>query len=136
MNSHQKTERGTTEMRTPMGVDIRILGMRPDNELRDRLESDLRALGLLLPIEHARVSLERQHEATPPFQVVAMLVVPGPDIHAAARDHTWHAAWRKVLERLREQIEQRRDRQARRKTNEPRRRPPPTRASKKDITRS
>jgi len=35
------------------------------------------------------------------------LAVPGPDIHAEARDHTLEAAWLKVTAALRKQIEKR-----------------------------
>lgn len=102
-----------------MKVDFVFRNMKSDAELRSHLTSDLQALARLLPIAHAHISLARQHETTPPFQAVAMLAVAGPDIHAAARDHTSVAAWRKVLTRLREQIEQRRNRQVRRKQNLP-----------------
>lgn len=107
-----------------MKIDFLTLGMNLDDELRSRLASDMQALALLVPIEHAHISLERQHAATPPFQAAAMLIVPGPDIRAAARDHTWPAAWQKVLARLREQVEQRRNRQARRRRAQPRRQRP------------
>lgn len=107
-----------------MQVEFHILGIKADDQLRDNLESDLRVLEGLIPIAQARVSLERQHETTPPFQAVAMLAVPGPDIHAAARDHTWPAAWQKVVARLRGQMEQRRSRQAARKSGQPQRHHP------------
>jgi ribosome-associated translation inhibitor RaiA len=124
MNSPRKSPSGGSELPTAMEVDFLILGMHSDDDLRNRLASDLQAIAHLVPIEHAHISLERQHAATPPFQAAAMLVVPGPDIQAAARDHTWPAAWRKVLERLREQIAQRRTRQAKRKRGQPRRQRP------------
>lgn len=124
MNSPCKSTSGRSVLRTAMEMDFLILGMNSDDDLRSRLASDLQALTHLVPIEYAHISLERQHAATPPFQAAAMLVVPGPDIHVAARDHTWPAAWQKVLERLREQIEQRRSRQAKRKRGQPRRQRP------------
>lgn len=107
-----------------MRIDFLILGMSSNVDLRKRLASDLQALTHLIPIERAHISLERQHLATPPFQAIASLVVPGPDLHAAARDHTWPAAWQKVLARLREQVDQRRSQQARRKKTRPRRQCP------------
>jgi len=107
-----------------MEIDFLILGMDSDDDLRRRMASDLLALTHLVPVQHAHISLERQHAATPPFQAAAMLVVPGPDIHVAARDHTWHAAWQKLLERLREQIELRQSRQTKRKKSQPRRQRP------------
>ena len=107
-----------------MEIDFLILGMNLDDDLRKRMASDLLALTHLVPVQHAHISLERQHEATPPYQAAAMLVVPGPDIHVAARDHTWPAAWQKILERLREQIELRRSRQVKRRRAQPRRQRP------------
>lgn len=124
MNSPRKSPSSGSVVRTAMEMDFLILGMNSDDDLRKRLASDLEALAHLVPIEHARISLERQRAATPPFQAAAMLVVSGPDIHVAARDHTWPAAWQKVLERLRDQLEQRRSRQARRKRGQPRRQHP------------
>jgi hypothetical protein len=91
-----------------MKVVFHILGFKADAQLRDQLTSELQELNDLIPIEHADIALARQREAMLPYQAVVMLGVPGPDIHAAARDHTWPAAWQKVINRLREQIQQRR----------------------------
>jgi ribosome-associated translation inhibitor RaiA len=124
MNSPKKSPSGKSVFRTAMEMDILILGMSSDDDIRKRLASDVQALAQLVPVEHAHISLERQHAATPPFQAAVMLVVPGPDIHVAARDHTWPAAWHKALERLREQIEQRRNRLAKRKKGQPGRQRP------------
>jgi ribosome-associated translation inhibitor RaiA len=98
-----------------MHVHFQILGIHDDPQLRIDLEHELQSLNTLMPIAHAQISLERQHETTPPFQAVVLLAVSGPDIHAAARDHTWPAAWQKVMTRLREQLEQRQSRKAARK---------------------
>lgn len=124
MNSPRRSPSGTSVLPTAMEMEFLILGMNSDDALRNRLALDLQALTRLVPIEHAHISLERQHAATPPFQAAVMLVVPGPDIHVAARDHTWPAAWQKVLARLRERIEQRRSRLAQRSSGQPRRQPP------------
>ena len=83
------------------------------------MEADLEDLNRLIAVASAHVALQRQREVTPPYQAVAMLAVPGPDIHAAARDHTWPAAWRKVVARLREQIEERRSQQTARQKGQP-----------------
>ena len=40
-----------------------------------------------------------------------LLAVPGPDIHAEAREHTLEAAWLKATASLRKQIEHRKARQ-------------------------
>ncbi|MBI2926827.1 MAG: HPF/RaiA family ribosome-associated protein [Verrucomicrobia bacterium] len=102
-----------------MKIQFRIREMQDDDGMRRQLEADLEDLNRLLPVASAHVALERQRDVTPPYQAAVMLAVPGPDIHAAARDHTWLAAWRKVVTRLREQIEERRSRQTDRQKNQP-----------------
>jgi ribosome-associated translation inhibitor RaiA len=57
------------------------------------------------------VVLEQHRNATPAFSASVDLAVPGPDINAAARDHTVEAAVLKVARRLEEQFEARKDRQ-------------------------
>ena len=94
-----------------MKVVFHILGLEADEQVRHQLASELHDLNHLIPIAHAEISLARQLDSTPPFQAVVLLGVPGPDIHAAARDHTWRAAWIKVIARLREQMEDRQSRQ-------------------------
>jgi hypothetical protein len=95
------------------GVNTKIMELATalaaleDSELHVSLQD----LNGLIPIACADVSLARQHDTTPPFRAVVLLGVPGPDIHAAARDHTWPAAWLKVVARLRQQMEDRRSRQ-------------------------
>ena len=94
-----------------MKIEFHILGLKADDQLRNQLASDLHDLNDLIPIAYADISLARQRDSTPPFQAVVVLGVPGPDIHAAARDHTWPAAWLKVVARLRQQMEDRQSRQ-------------------------
>lgn len=91
-----------------MKAVFHIFGFKADAQLRDQLASDLEDFNKLIPIAHADIALARQPEVTPPYRVVVVLSVPGPDIQAAARDHSWPAAWLKVMNRLREQITQRR----------------------------
>ena len=55
--------------------------------------------------------LEYERDYTPAFRAFALLAVPGPDIHAEARDHTLEAAWLKVTAALRKQIDRRQIRQ-------------------------
>ncbi|HVZ65096.1 MAG TPA: HPF/RaiA family ribosome-associated protein [Lacunisphaera sp.] len=95
------------------GFDQRRPGPRP-------LDRALDDLGLHIPISAATVALEQRWEASPPFSAWVELAVPGPDIHAAARDHTLEAVLRKVVDRLAAQIEDRnRRRQLRLKRREP-----------------
>lgn len=91
--------------------------MRGDDALRRQLEADLERFNGFIEVTAARVALQQQRETTPAYQAVVILGVPGADIHAAARDHTWAAAWGKVMARLREQIEERQTRQKDRHPN-------------------
>jgi ribosome-associated translation inhibitor RaiA len=75
------------------------------------MDQHLEHLDRLIPISLAQVVLEHQRNATPAFSASVDLTVPGPDIHAAARDHTLEAAVLKVGRRLEEQIESRKSRQ-------------------------
>ena len=102
-----------------MTIQFQIRGMRDGDELRGRVAADLEALGRLMAVDSAQVALHHQPVATPSYQAVATLAVPGPDIHAAARDHTWPAAWQKVAARLREQIEERRSQPTARRKDPP-----------------
>lgn len=48
-------------------------------------------------IDEARVRLIRHHDRSPAFEVSIHLVTPGPDLFAAAADHTLEAAFGKAL---------------------------------------
>lgn len=102
-----------------MTIQFQIRGMKDEDGLRRQVEADLKILDRLLAVDSAQVGLQHEREVTPAYQAVAMLAVAGPDLHAAARDHTWPAAWQKVVARLREQIEQRRSRQTAREKGQP-----------------
>ena len=102
-----------------MKIQFRIRGLNANASLRGWLEQQLERLHRLIPVSTADVVLEHQREATPGFRAQVHLAVPGPDIHAAARDHTFQAAWLKVIKNLTKQIERRRTRrEARHKTNQ------------------
>ena len=79
--------------------------------LRSFIEGELEELQGDVVIESACVELEDQPEMQPPCRARALLVVPGPDIQASARDHTLLAAWLKVSRDLKRQIKQRKVRQ-------------------------
>jgi ribosome-associated translation inhibitor RaiA len=91
-----------------MTIQLQSRGMNDEDGLRRQVEADLQALNRLLAVASAQVGLQHESAVTPAYQAVVRLAVSGPDIHAAARDHTWPAAWNKVVARLREQMEQRR----------------------------
>ena len=74
------------------------------------MEHSLEQLRGLDAISDAAIVLEHQREAAPAFRAYVSLAVPGPDIHAEAHDHTLPAAWLKVTNGLRKQIEQRKSR--------------------------
>ena len=114
-----------------MRIQFDIRGMNDEDGLRRQVEADLKTLNRHLAVASAQVGLQHEREVTPAYQAVATLAVPGPDIHAAARDHTWPAAWQKVVARLREQIEQRRSRQTARQKGQPRIHSPADRRAKR-----
>jgi len=101
-----------------MQTQFRIRGLNADASLRLWLEKQLERLHKLIPVSTAEVVLEREQDSAPAFRAHVHLAVPGPDIHAAARDHTVEAVWLKVAKNLRQQIERRKTKQvARAKTN-------------------
>jgi ribosome-associated translation inhibitor RaiA len=71
------------------------------------MDQHLEYLDRLIPIGTAKIVLEHQWNASPAFAASVDLAVPGPDIHASARDHTLEAAMLKVARRLEDQIEAR-----------------------------
>lgn len=94
-----------------MKIQFRIRGLNASAGLRVWLEKQLERLHNLIPVSTAEVVLERERDSAPAFRAHVHLAVPGPDIHAAARDHTLEAAWLKVTKNLRKQIERRKTRQ-------------------------
>lgn len=94
-----------------MIVHFHVRGLSLSAHSRHLLEESLGLLRTLSPISLAVVVLEHRGGDSPPFRVFVSLAVPGPDIHAEARDHTLSAAWLKAASALREQIQQRKARQ-------------------------
>ncbi len=93
-----------------MKIQLRIRGLNANANLRAWLEQQLERVHRLIPVSIAEVVLERERERAPAFRAQVHLAVPGPDIHAAARDHTVEAAWLKVVKNLRLQIARRKSR--------------------------
>jgi ribosome-associated translation inhibitor RaiA len=93
-----------------MKIQFRIRGLNANANLRGWLEKQLERLHNLIPVSTAEVVLERERDSAPAFRAHVHLAVPGPDIHAAARDHTLEAVWLKVAKNLRQQIERRKSR--------------------------
>jgi hypothetical protein len=101
-----------------MKIQFHIRGLKDNADLRHRLQQPLARLETRIPISAAAVVVEHEWNDAPGFRAFALLAVPGPDIHAEARDHTLDAVWLKVVTALSRQIEQRDSRQdARMKTN-------------------
>ena len=90
-----------------MNLNVQLRGIKNCGGLDLLIEEYLHALRLLIPISSARVVLERQHAVAPAFRAFAHLAVAGPDIHAAARDHTLLAAWHKLARNLTKQFQRR-----------------------------
>ena len=86
------------------GMNSRVAAARP-------LDGRLKYLGRLVAISSAQVVLEFQRNAAPAFCASVDLAIPGPDIHAAARDHTLEAAILKATRRLEMQITARKKQQ-------------------------
>jgi len=90
-----------------MKIQFHIRGLSVKAGLRRWLEQPLERLESLISVAAAAVVLEHRRDGAPAFRAFVSLVVPGPDIHAEARDHTLEAAWLKVTAALRKQIEKR-----------------------------
>lgn len=94
-----------------MKIQFHIRGLAVSAGLRRRLEQPLEQLQSLISVTCAAVVLEHRRDNAPAFRAFVSLAVPGPDIHAEARDHTLAAAWLRVTTALRKQIERRKTRQ-------------------------
>ncbi len=94
-----------------MKTQFHIRGLNVSADSRRSLEQSLERLQSLISICTAAVVLEHRRDDPPAFRAFVSLAVPGPDIHAEARDHTLEAAWLKVITALRKQIHHRKSRQ-------------------------
>ena len=94
-----------------MQIQYQLRGLEQQAVTERLIEQRLKQLDQIMPISTALVVLEHQPNASPPFSASVAMAVPGPDIHAAARDHTLKAAVLKVVRRLEEQVEARKHHQ-------------------------
>ena len=94
-----------------MKIQFQIRGLNANASLRGWLQNQLERLHRLIPVTAAEVVLEHERNGAPAFRAQVLLAVPGPDIHAAACDHTLEAVWRKVVNDLGKQIERRKNQQ-------------------------
>src|SRR5512137_19865 len=94
-----------------MKLLLRYCGLNARTAWRELVATQLRRLEGLAAIASAQVTLEWRREVKPAFRVLTLLEVPGPDVHAEARDHTLQAALLKVVKDLERQIRSRKNRQ-------------------------
>lgn len=88
-----------------MKIRFHILGLNLNDSMRHWLAQPLERLRSRISVAAAAVVLEQRRGDAPAFRAFVSLAVPGPDIHAEARDHTLEAVWRKVTTALCKQIE-------------------------------
>lgn len=96
-----------------MNIIVRYQGPSSRPSWQELAETRLRKLQTLATIETARVAIEWQRRIKRgAFRVMALLEVPGPDLHAEACDYTLQAALAKVVKSLEKQIRSRKGRRA------------------------
>jgi len=103
-----------------MTIVMRFRGLNARASWRGLVEAQLKRLQSLAAIASAQVTLEWRNQVKPPFRVLTLLEVPGPDFHAEANDHTVQAALLKVVNNLERQMRLRRNRRTERFKSNPR----------------
>jgi ribosome-associated translation inhibitor RaiA len=93
-----------------MNVQFHIFGINANRRAKDMVLPCLEQLDRQISISLTVVVLDCTRNSGPPFTVRVHLTVPGPDIHAEARDHTLRAAWHKACKNLKNQIDHRKAR--------------------------
>ncbi len=91
----------------------------PRPSIERLIERRLLALSTRQRLEEAIVWLEDEREASPRFRASVLLRVPGPDIHAAASDHTVRVAVEKALAAAEAQVSARQGRRIQRRRRQP-----------------
>ena len=100
-----------------MKLTVQHKNVRSTNELDSWVEEQIISLQPVLQIDEANITLARDEDASPSFQVKAHLVTPGPDVFAEGCDHTLQAAFHKLMESLRGKIGNRATRRQKRQKN-------------------
>ena len=93
--------------------------VRPRPAIERLVERRLLALSARQRLEEAVVRLEDERESSPRFQASVLLRIPGPDIHAAASDHTVRVAVEKALAAAEAQVASRQGRRISRRRRQP-----------------
>ena len=91
-----------------MKTTLRCFGLDAHATWQNLVMEQLRWLKSLTDIESVEVIMEQQRDSSPAYRARVLLVVPGPDIHAEAKDYTMAAALHKAVEDLARQIRARR----------------------------
>ena len=91
----------------------------PSKSIVEMIEKELESLKPELQIDEARVHLERSLTDSPPFSCSFHLVTPGPDVIVQSSDHTLRAALLKAFGAIRDKIEHRKLKRARRREEAP-----------------
>src|SRR6266581_3974809 len=90
-----------------MKTTLRYLSLNAQATWQRQVEEQLKHLHGLTAITAAEVVLEHELEAKPAFRVQVRLEVPGPALHAEARDNTLEAALLKATQDLEHQLQAR-----------------------------
>lgn len=98
-----------------MNIILQARHTRYPHSVSTLLEESLLALGERCRAEEAMVRLTDAREASPRFEVVISLRLPGPDLHVSGCDHTIAVAARKALRALEAQLESRAGRREQRR---------------------
>ncbi len=91
----------------------------PSDSIAEMIGKELKSLQPDLQIDEARVHLERSLTDSPPFSASFHLVTPGPDIIVQATDHTLRAALLKAMAAVKDKIDHRNVKRARRREGAP-----------------
>jgi len=94
-------------MTSTIKVNLQNFNINSLQSLEAWVGQQISSLGRIRRIDSANVRLARLEAASPAYHVKVQLVTPGPDVFAEGRDHTLRAAFTKVVDRLRQQIERR-----------------------------
>lgn len=98
-----------------MKTTLRCFGFDAHAAWQDLVMEQLRWLKNLTDIESVEVIMEQRRDSSPAYRARVLLVVPGPDFHAEAKDYTLAAALHKAVEDLARQIRARRTKRVERR---------------------
>jgi ribosome-associated translation inhibitor RaiA len=97
----------SNDLTPKMKLTLEHQNVRSTNTLDSWVEEQIITLRPVLQIDEAVISLTHDSDASPAFHVKAHLITPGPDVFAESCDHTFQAAFLKLMESLRGKISDR-----------------------------